>query len=121
MTPSHVRYRAAPRPDLRRELSQNLRSPSRSEACAERAKTVTDAPERLGVRPFLHAELKLLGRLSGFGDEALLRALERGAVLGEEGLDAAGEGGGAPAVEAAARRGLLRTQKLELRLPVAED
>src|SRR5256886_7173866 len=121
MTPSHVRYRAAPRPDLRRELSQNLRSPSRSEACAERAKTVTDAPERLGVRPFLHAELELLGRLSGFGDEALLRALEREALLVEQGLDALDEVEVAPAIEALPRRVLLRTQKLELRLPVAED
>src|SRR2546430_3575809 len=121
MTPSHVRYRAAPRPDLRRELSQNLRSPSRSEACAERAKTVTDAPERLGVRPFLHAELELLGRLPGFGDEALLRALEREALLVEQGLDALDEVEVAPAIEALPRRVLLRTQKLELRLPVAED
>src|SRR5256886_5182341 len=121
MTPSHVRYRAAPRPDLRRELSQNLRSPSRSEACAERAKAVTDAPERLGVRPFLHAELELLGRLPGFGDEALLRALEREALLVEQGLDALDEVEVAPAIEALPRRVLLRTQKLELRLPVAED
>src|SRR5438477_99619 len=60
MTPSHVRYRAAPRPDLRRELSQNLRSPSRSEACAERAQTLTDAPERLGVRPLLGLNVSTL-------------------------------------------------------------
>src|SRR3989442_10167808 len=91
MTPSHVRYRAAPRLDLRRELSQNLRSPSRSEACAERAEAVTDAPERLGVRHFLHAELELLGRFPGFGDEALLGALEREALLVEQGLDALDE------------------------------
>src|SRR3989442_4979634 len=106
MTPSHVRYRAAPRPDLRRELSQNLRSPSRSEACAERAKTVTDAPERLGGRPFLHAELELVGRLPGFGDEALLRALEREALLVEQGLDALDEVDDEPATEALVRRGL---------------
>src|SRR3989454_2404800 len=121
MTPSHVRYRAAPRPDLRRELSQNLRSPSRSEACAERAEAVTDAPERLGVRHFLHAELELLGRFPGFGDEALLGALEGEALLVEQGLDALDEVEVAPAIEALPRRVLLRPQKLELRLPVAED
>src|SRR2546426_4652088 len=121
MTPSHVRYRAAPRPDLRRELSQNLRSPSRSEACAERTEAVTDAPERLGVRHFLHAELELLGRFPGFGDEALLGALEREALLVEQGLDALDEVEVAPAIEALPRRVLLRPQKLELRLPVAED
>src|SRR2546422_10798083 len=99
MTPSHVRYRAAPRPDLRRELSQNLRSPSRGEACAGRAKTATDAPERLGVRPFLHAQLELLGRLSGFGDEALLRAPEREALLVDRGVDALDEGEADPAIE----------------------
>src|SRR5438445_11698877 len=119
MTPSHVRYRAAPRPDLRRELSQNLRSPSRSEACAERAKTVTDAPERLGVRPFLHAELKLLGRLSGFGDEALLRALEREALLVGQGLAAPDEVGVAPATAAPPRRVRRRTHELEIRPPGA--
>ena len=121
MTPSHVRYRAAPRPDLRRELSQNLRSPSRSEACAERAKTVTDAPERLGVRPFLHAELELLGRLPGFGDEALLRALEREALVVEKRLDPLHELEVASAVDTLPRRVLLGPQELELRLPVAED
>ena len=121
MTPSHVRYRAAPRPDLRRELSQNLCSPSRSEACAERAEAVPDASKRLGVRHFFHAELELLGRLSGLGDEALLGALEREALLVEQRLDALDEVEVAPAIEALPRRVLLRPQELELRLPVTQD
>src|SRR6266568_1430932 len=121
MTPRHVRYRTAPRRDLTRGLSKNIRNLSRREVSAARAKPATDAPERLGVRPFLHAELELLGRLPGFGDEALLRALEREALLVEQGLDALDEVEVAPAIEALPRRVLLRTQKLELRLPVAED
>jgi hypothetical protein len=121
MTPSHVRYRAAPRPDLRRRLSQNLRRPSRREAPAERVQTVADAAERLGVRRLPHAEVELLGRPSRFGDEALLGALEREALVVEQGLDALDEVEVAPAIEALARRVLLRPKELELRLPVTEN
>jgi hypothetical protein len=121
MTPSHVRYRAAPRPDLRRRLSQNLRRPSRRETPAERVQAVADAAERLGVRRLPHAEVELLGRPSRFGDEALLGALEREALVVEQGLDALDEVEVAPPIEALARRVLLRPKELELGLPVTED
>src|SRR5439155_276007 len=63
-------------PIVRRELSQISRSPSRTEARAQDAETIADAPERLRVRGLLHAELELIGP-ARLGDETRLGALER--------------------------------------------
>src|SRR5574341_136900 len=120
MTPSHVRYRAAPRPDLRRELSQKPPGASRTEARAKGGKPLADAPERLGVRGFFHPELELLARSPGLGEETLLGPFEREPLVVEEGLDARDEVEVAAAVETLAGGVLLRAQQLELRLPVPQ-
>src|SRR5437763_3661454 len=107
-------------PIVRRELSQISRSPSRTEARAQDAETIADAPERLRVRGLLHAELELIGP-ARLADETLLGALERQPLFVEEGLDALHELEVARAIQPLARRILLRVEQLELRLPVAQD
>src|SRR5262245_8027467 len=98
MTPSHVRYRAAPRPDL---ASDSRRSPpvlqldraaearpSPLELRSERGEMVADPPQRRGIRGFPHAQLELLGPLAGLREQALLRSLQGEAFVVEQGLDA---------------------------------
>src|SRR5499426_367951 len=107
-------------PTFRRELSQISPGPSRTEARAQDAEAIADAPERLRVRGFLHAELELIGP-ARLADEALFGALEREPLLVEQGLDALHELEIARAVQPLTRRILLRAEQLELRLPVAKD
>src|SRR5882724_1372490 len=106
-------------PTARRGLSQISRGPSRTETRAQHAEAIADAPERLGVGDLLHAELELLGP-SRLADETLLGALEGQPLFVQEGLDALDELEVARAVQALARRILLRAEQLELRFPVAE-
>src|SRR6266576_2272423 len=120
MTPSHVRYRAAPRPDLRRELSQISRGPSRTEARAQDAEAIADTFERLRVRGLLHPELELVGA-ARLADQPLLGAFEREPLLVQERLDALDQLKVARAIQTLARRILLGPKQLELRLPVAKD
>src|SRR5262245_18549590 len=127
MTPSHVRYRAAPRPDLESGFSQNLMGAStRSCACsppelrAQRGEALADPPECRRVGSLAHAELELLGPLARLGEQALLRALQGQALVVEQGLDAPDEIEVAVAVEALPGRVLLGSEQLELRLPVAQ-
>ena len=60
-------------PTFRRELSQISRGPSRTEARAQDAETITDAFERLRVRGFLDAAPRVVFRLA----TAALRILSR--------------------------------------------
>src|SRR5712691_9545892 len=110
MTPSHVRYRAAPRPDLRGELSQKPAGPSRSEARAEHREALANTPERVGVHGLPPAGLERRARAPRLGEEALLGPFEGEALLVEERLDALDEVEVPPAVEALARLVLLRTE-----------
>src|SRR5262245_4624938 len=107
-------------PTFRRELSQISPDPSRTEARAQDAEAIADAPERLRVRGFLHPELELIGP-ARLADQALLGALEREPLLVEQSLDALHELEIARAVQPLTRRILLRAEQLELRLPVAKD
>src|SRR6266478_4670047 len=107
-------------PTVRRELSQISRGPSRTEARAQDAQAIADAPQRLRVRGFLHPELELLGT-ARLADEPLLGALEGQPLLVEQGLDALNELEVARTIQALTRRVLLRTEQLEFRLPVAKD
>src|SRR5438445_13167507 len=77
-------------PTVRRELSQISRGPSRTEARAQDAQAIADAPQRLRVRGLLHPELELLGA-TRLADEPLLRALEGQQLLREQGLHALNE------------------------------
>src|SRR5688572_26710622 len=87
MTPSHVRYRAAPRPDRRPSFSQSGRSSSRREELSDRLEPLAHAPQSAEPHGVRHAELELLGAPPGVGAEPLLRALQREALLIEEPLD----------------------------------
>src|SRR5215831_18968853 len=107
-------------PTVRRELSQISPDPSRTQTRPQDAEAIADAPQRLRVRGFLHAELELIGP-ARLADEALLGALEREPLLVEQGFDALHELEIARAVQPLARRILLRAEQLELRLPVAKD
>src|SRR5262245_17594501 len=128
MTPSHVRYRAAPRPDLESGFSQNLMGAStRSCACsppelrAQRGEALADPPERRRVGGLAHAELELLGPLARLGKQALLGPLQGQALVVEQSLDAPDEIEVSVAVEALPGRVLLGSEQLELRLPVTQD
>src|SRR6266849_6670308 len=107
-------------PTFKRGLSQISRGPSRTEARPQDAEAIADASQRLGVRGFLHPELELLGA-ARLADEALLGALEGQPLFVQKGLDALNELEVARAIQALARRILLRAEQLELRLPVAKD
>src|SRR2546427_10396870 len=63
-------------PTARRELSQISRWASRTQTRAQHTETVANAPERVRVGRFLHAELELVGA-ARLGDEPLLGAFQR--------------------------------------------
>src|SRR5262245_18585882 len=107
-------------PIVRRELSQISPGPSRTQTRPQDAEAIADAPQRLRVRGFFHAELELIGP-ARLADEALLGALEREPLLVEQGFDALHELEIVRAVQPLARWILLRAEQLELRLPVAKD
>src|SRR5206468_8800673 len=107
-------------PTVKRELSQISRGPSRTEARAQDAQAIADAPQRLRVGGFFHPELELLGA-TRLADEPLLGALEGQPLLVKQGLDALNELEVARTIQALTRRVLLRTEQLEFRLPVAKD
>src|SRR5262245_10576378 len=106
-------------PTVRPELSQISRTASRTEARAQGAETVSNAPQRVRVGRLLHAELELV-RAARLGDEPLLGALERQPLVVEQGLDPLHELELARPIEALASRVLLRPEQLELRFPVAQ-
>src|SRR5882724_2350498 len=90
-------------PTFKRGLWQISPGPSRTEARAQYAEAIADAPERLRVRRLLHAELQLL-RSARLGDEPLLGTLEGQALLVEQRLDPLDELEVARAVEALSGR-----------------
>jgi len=67
-------------------LSQISRGASRTQTRAQHAETVANAPERVRVCRFLHAELELVGA-ARLGDEPLLGAFQRQPLVVEERLD----------------------------------
>src|SRR2546422_2349404 len=106
-------------PTLKCELWQISPEPSRTQARAQHAEAVADAPQRLRIGGLFHAELELL-RPARLGDEPLLGALEGQPLFVEEGLDALDQLEVARAVQTLPGRVLLRPEQLELRLPVAQ-
>src|SRR5258705_533717 len=107
-------------PTVRRELSQISRWASRTQTRAQHAETVANAPERVRVGRFLHAELELVGA-ARLGDEPLLGAFQRQPLVVEEHLDPLDELEIAWAVQALPGRILLGPEQLEFRFPVAKD
>src|SRR6059036_3776802 len=113
MTPSHVRYRAAPRPDRQARIVADIAGRFKNRGASAGPEAVTDAPERFRVGDFLHPEFELV-RATRFGDEPLLGPLERQPFVVEQDLDPLNELEVARAVQALAGRVLLRTEELEL-------
>jgi len=101
-------------------LSQISRLASRTQTRAQHAETVANAPERVRVGRFLHAELELVGA-ARLGDEPLLGAFQRQPLVVEERLDPLDELEIARAVQALTGRILLGPEQLEFRFPVAKD
>src|SRR5436309_10937309 len=106
-------------PTFKRGLWQISAGPSRTQARAQNAEAVADAPQRLRIGGLFHAELELL-RPARLCDEPLLGALEGQPLFVEESLDPLDQLEVARAVQTLAGRVLLRTEQLELRLPVAQ-
>src|SRR5262245_45508111 len=98
-----------------------LRVDDGSEPSPQRLQAVADTSKGVRVQRFPKSELELLGAPSRLGEQALLGALQRKALVVEKGLDPAHEIEIAPTVEPLPGRILLGPEQLELRLPVPED
>src|SRR3989442_4629650 len=110
---------ATPRPTGR--SSQIWGSASRTQARAQPGEALADAAEGVRVLHLFQSKLELVGVAPGLREEPFLGALEREALVVEQGTDALDELEIALAVHALAGGGLLRTEELELGFPVAED
>jgi hypothetical protein len=103
-------------------LSQSGRRLSRHEELSERLESGPDATDgRRAPHVVRDGERELLRTASGVGEQPLLRTLQGQALVVEQRLDAEDQVEIAAAIQPLARRVLLGSEQLELRLPVPED
>src|SRR5215813_9523660 len=96
------------------------RGPSSVQPRSQRGQTLANAAERVAVGVITHPERQRLGGPTRLGEQALLGALQREALVVEQGLDPLHELEVPSTINALPRRVFLGPQELELRLPVAE-